>query len=57
MRFLDEYASNIDRLVDLGDCNLYIIKSHDYHVLMQILILIIYRDLFSKEICDATNRD
>jgi hypothetical protein len=57
MRFPDGYASNIARLIDLGDCRLYIMKSHDYHVSMQTLILIIYRDLFSKEMWDATNRD
>jgi hypothetical protein len=56
-RFSDGYASNIARLIDLGDCRLYIMKSHDYHVSMQTLIPIIYRDLFSKEMWDATNRD
>jgi hypothetical protein len=49
MQFPDGYASNIARLMDLGDCRLYIMKSHDYYVLMQTLIPIIYRDLFSKE--------
>jgi hypothetical protein len=47
------YASNIDKLVNLGECKLYEMKSHDYHVSMQTLIPIAYRNLLSKEIYDT----
>jgi len=43
-------ASNISRLVNLEDCRLYGIKSHDYYVFMQILISLAYRDLLPKGI-------
>jgi len=51
--FFDEHASNIDKLVNKRECRLYVMKSHDYHVFMQKLIPIAYRDLVSKEILDT----
>jgi hypothetical protein len=36
--FLNGHASNISRLVNLEDCRLYGMKSHDCHMLMQTLI-------------------
>jgi hypothetical protein len=36
--FSNEHASNISRLVNLEDCELYGMKSHDYHVFMKTLI-------------------
>jgi len=47
------YASNIAKLVNLVECKLYEMKSHDYHVFMQTLIPIAYRNLLLKEIYDA----
>ena len=35
MCFSNGYALNISRLVNLKDCKLYEIKSHDCHVFMQ----------------------
>jgi len=50
LRFLDGHASNISRLVNLEDCGLYEMKSHDYHVFMQTLIPLVYRNLLPNEI-------
>jgi hypothetical protein len=50
LRFLDRYASNISRLVNLEDYGLYEMKSHDYHVFMQTLIPLVYRNLLPNEI-------
>jgi hypothetical protein len=40
-------------LVNLEDWRLYRMKSHAYHVFMQILIPLTYRDLLPKKIWDA----
>ena len=53
LRFLDGHASNISRLVNIEDCRLYGMKSHDCHVFMQTLIPLAFRDLLPKEIWDA----
>jgi hypothetical protein len=51
--FPDGHASNISRLVNMEECILYGMKSHDYHVFMQTLIPLAYHDLLPKGICDA----
>ena len=56
LRFLNEHASNIPRLVNLEDCRLYGMKSHDYRVFMQTLIPLTYHDLLSKGIWDALTK-
>jgi hypothetical protein len=53
LRFLDEHASNILRLVNIEDCRFYGMKSHDYHVFMQTLIPLAFHDLLPKGIWDA----
>ena len=53
LRFLYGHAANISRLINLEECRLYGIKSHDCHVFMQTLIPLAYRDLLSNEIWDA----
>jgi hypothetical protein len=53
MRFLDGHASNILRLVNMEECRLYGMKSHDCHVFMQTLIPLAFRDLLPKGIWDA----
>jgi hypothetical protein len=53
LHFLDGHASNISRLVNLKDCRLYGMKSHDYHVFMQTFIPLVYCDLLLKEIWDT----
>jgi hypothetical protein len=50
LRFPDGHASNISRLVNMEECRLYGMKSHDCHVFMQTLILLAFRDLLPKEI-------
>jgi len=52
LRFLDGHASNISRLVNMEECRLYGIKSHDCHVFMQTLIPLAFRDLLPKGIWD-----
>jgi len=44
LRFPDGHASNISRLVNMEECRLCGIKSHDYHVFMQTLIPLAYCD-------------
>ena len=51
--FLDGHASNISRLVNIEDCRLYGMKSHDCHVFMQTPIPLVFRDLLPKGIWDA----
>ena len=48
--FLNVHASNISRFVNLEECRLYGMKSHDCHVFMQTLIPLTYCDFLSKEI-------
>ena len=38
LKFLDGYASNMVRCINVKDCRLYGLKSHDYHVFMQRLL-------------------
>jgi len=45
----DRHTLNISRLVNLEDCRLYGIKSHDCHMFMQTL----YQNLLLKGIWDA----
>jgi hypothetical protein len=51
--FPDGHASNISRLVNMEECRLYGIKSHDCHVFMQTLIPLAFRDLLPNGIWDA----
>lgn len=53
IRFPDGYASNITRCVNLDDCKLYGLKSHDCHVFMQRLLPIAFREMLPKSIWDA----
>jgi hypothetical protein len=53
MRFSNGHASNISRLVNLEDCRLYGMKSHDCHMFLQTLISLAYHDLLSNAIRDA----
>jgi hypothetical protein len=53
LRFPDGHASNISRLVNIEDCRLYGMKSHDCHVFMQTPIPLAFHDLLPKGIWDA----
>jgi len=44
------HASNISRLVNMEECRLYGMKSHDCHMFMQTLIPLAYHDLLPKRI-------
>jgi len=56
LRFPDGHASNISRLVNMEECRLYGMKSHDCHVFMQTLIPLVFRDLLTKGIWDALTK-
>ena len=49
----DRHTLNISRLVNLEDCRLYEMKSHDCHMFMQTLISLTYQNLLLKGIWDA----
>jgi len=51
--FSDGHASNISRLVNMEECRLYGMKSHDCHVFIQTLIPLAFHDLLPKRIWDA----
>jgi hypothetical protein len=53
MCFPDRHTLNISRLVNLEDCWLYGMKSHDCHMFMQTLIPLTYQNLLLKGIWDA----
>jgi hypothetical protein len=53
LRFLDGHTSNISRLVNMEECRLYGMKSHNCHVFMQTLIPLAFHDLLPKGIWDA----
>ena len=48
--FSDGHASNISRLVNMEECRLYGMKSHECHMFMQTLIPLTFRDLLPKRI-------
>lgn len=45
LKFPDGYASNLGRCVDLKECKLFGMKSHDCHVFMQRLLPAVFKDL------------
>ena len=54
LRFPDGHASNISRLVNMEECRLYGMKSHNCDMFMQTLIPLTFRDLLPKaSICEA----
>ncbi|WRX28001.1 protein of unknown function DUF4216 - like 7 [Theobroma cacao] len=53
MRLPDGFASNISRCVNEIDCKFYGMKSHDCHVFLQRLLLIVFRDMVPHSIWDA----
>ncbi|KAL4016325.1 hypothetical protein IC575_023973 [Cucumis melo] len=48
LKLSNEYSSNISKCVSLDECKVMGLKSHDYHVLMQQLLLVLYRGLLPK---------
>ena len=53
LQFPDGYASNLSRCVNLQECKLQGMKSHDCHVFMQRLLPIAFRDLLPNDIWEA----
>ena len=45
LKFLDGYASNLARYVNVKDCRFYGLKSHDCYVFMQWLLPLAWHDL------------
>jgi hypothetical protein len=50
LRFLDRYASNIKRVVNLNTGTLVGLKSHDYHTLIERLVPVMFRGYFSPNV-------
>ena len=46
----ERYCSNFRNLVSIKELQLYGPKSHDYHILMQHLSLVLLRSLFPKHV-------
>ena len=53
VKFLDGFASNISRNVNIRDGNISGLKSHDCHVLLQRLLPVGIRPYLNKDVCDA----
>ncbi|KAG8366038.1 hypothetical protein BUALT_Bualt17G0034500 [Buddleja alternifolia] len=50
LRLPDGYASNLARCVNLDDCSLHGMKSHDCHIFMERLLPIAFRDLLPESV-------
>jgi hypothetical protein len=50
LKFLDRYASNIKRTVSISTGKLNGLKSHDYHIIIQRLMLVIFRGYFDADL-------
>ncbi|KAL4573607.1 hypothetical protein LXL04_020419 [Taraxacum kok-saghyz] len=53
LRFPDGYVSNLGRCVDLNACRLFGMKSHHFHVFMQRLMPIAFREMLPKNVWEA----
>ncbi|KAG8386777.1 hypothetical protein BUALT_Bualt03G0184200 [Buddleja alternifolia] len=53
LRLPDGYASNLARCVNLDDCSLHGMKSHDCHVFMERLLPLALRDLLPEPVWNA----
>ena len=53
LRFPDGYASNMGRCVDMKKHKLFGMRSHDFHVFMQRLIPIAFRELLPRNVWQA----
>lgn len=50
LRFPDGYASNLSNCVDMADCKLSRMKSHDSHIFLEKLLPIAFRDFLPEPI-------
>ena len=53
MRFPDGYASNLGRCVDMNECKLIGMKSHNCHIFMERLILIAFKEVLPNFVWGA----
>ncbi|KAL0457934.1 UNVERIFIED_CONTAM: hypothetical protein Slati_0420600 [Sesamum latifolium] len=53
LKFPDGYASNLAHCVDMKELRLQGMKSHDYHVFIQKLILIVFREMLPELVWSA----
>jgi hypothetical protein len=51
VRFPDAYASNIGRCINVKECKISGLKSHDYHVLLERIVPLAVRGLLPKDAC------
>ncbi|KAL0325045.1 UNVERIFIED_CONTAM: hypothetical protein Sradi_5073800 [Sesamum radiatum] len=49
----DGYASNLSRCVDMTELRLHGMKSHDCHIFMQKLILVVFREMVPEHVWSA----
>ena len=52
IKFPDGYASNISRCVNVAECKIYGLKSHDCHVLLRLLSIAV-RGFLDNDVCSA----
>ena len=50
LKFPDRYAANIKRAVNVGTGKLNSLKSHDYHIMMERLIPVMFRGYFNADV-------
>jgi hypothetical protein len=50
LKFLDCYATNIKWVVNLDAGKLVVLKSHDYHILIERLVPVMFRGYFSPDL-------
>ena len=53
LKFPDGYVSNLGRCVDIKECKLFGLKSHDCHIIMQRLIPIAFKELLPQFVWGA----
>jgi hypothetical protein len=50
LKFLDRYAANIKRAVNVGTGKLSRLKSHNYHIFIERLMPVMFRDYFKPDL-------
>ncbi|KAK4397383.1 hypothetical protein Sango_1574900 [Sesamum angolense] len=53
LNFSDGYTSNLSRCVDIKELRMHDMKSHDYHIFMQKLTPIAFREMLPKPMRSA----
>jgi hypothetical protein len=49
LKFSDRYTSNIKQAVNVNTSNLNELKSHDYHIIIEILMSVMFRGYFNAD--------